>query len=192
MGVCFGIRRMESYRLWKRGFLFKFQTDIIIIGEFIANKIIPYIGLLFISSWLYGKCNITLLLFCPENWIIADSYEHIFEFQGRILHFSKFASAAGILSYTYFLRCMCTSHMDEPDKGEFDFSTSEITWLVASSCRCLKSVVQLPFFGWRHYKICEMRIEKIWNLVIMSFIYLQTIKKCLVPRLPSEIPKYMV
>ena len=148
MGVCFGIRRMEWYRLWKRGFLFKVQTDIIIIDEFIhiANKVIPYIGSLFISSWLYGKCNITLLLFCPENWNIADSYEHIFEFQGRILHFSKFASAAGIISYTYFLRCMCTSHKDEPDKGEFDFSASKITRLVASSCRRLKSVVQLPFF----------------------------------------------
>ena len=82
----------------------------------------------------------------PENWNIADSYEHIFEFQGRILHFSKFASAAGILSYIYFLRCMCTSRKDEPDKGEFDFSASKITWLVASSCRRLKSVVQLPFF----------------------------------------------
>lgn len=139
MGVCFEIRRMKSYRLWKRGLLFKIQTDIILIDEFIANKAIPYIGLLFISSWLHGKCNITLLLFCPENWIIADSYEHILEFQDKILHFSKFASA-------YFLRCMCTSHTDEPDKGEFDFSASEITWLVASSCRCLKSAVQLPFF----------------------------------------------
>ena len=146
MGVCFGIRRIESHRSWKRGFLFKIQTDIIIIDEFIANKVMPYIGSLFISSWLYGKCNITPLLFCPENWNIADSYEHIFEFQGRILHFSKFASAAGILSYIYFLRRMCTSHMDEPDKGEFDFSASEITWLEVSSCRCLKSVVQLPFF----------------------------------------------